>query len=75
MPIFPRRRHIGISVPATGVELANFKNLIENASAPFEPVDVADFDEDIPRQNIVVVGGWRESLLQSSLEFIFSCMR
>jgi len=37
---------------------------------------LAKFDEDIPRQNIVLVGGWRESFLQSTPTCIgFSCMR
>src|SRR5260221_4150915 len=64
MPIFPRRRHIGKSAPAIGVELADFKSLIENAPAPFELVSVGNLDEDIPRQNLVLVGGWRKLLLQ-----------
>lgn len=67
MPIFPRRRHIGKSAQAIGVELADFKSLIENAPAPFEPVGFPNLDEDIPRQNLVLVGGWRKLLLQSTL--------
>jgi len=63
MPIFPRRRHIGKSTLATDAGLADFKSFIENSPAPFEPVGVTNLDEDIPRQNLVLVDGWRELLL------------
>ena len=63
MPIFPRRRHIGTSAVVAG-ELTDFKNLFDSSSANLAPVDVADFDDDIPRQNLLLVGGWRELLLQ-----------
>lgn len=65
VPLFPRRRQLAISTPTTR-EFTDFKGLLENVSASFEPVNVIDLDEDIPRQNMVLVDGWRKSSFLST---------
>lgn len=62
MPLFSRKQESGLtSMPSTVIPLSDLKGLIENESAPLKPVEVIDSDEDIPRQNLVLIDGWGKS--------------